>query len=180
MCTLLDSKELYRDASYTVSVDTYRLPEGKQGTTLMVHHPGGVAVLAIDQEGRIPLVRQWRCAVGKELLEVPAGKLDKIPGESPEAGAKRELREETGCVTDTLFPLGCIYPTPGIDTEVLSLFAAKVSGRGSQELDDDECVDVVWVEPAQLRAMIADGRINDAKTICIWTRAVLGGLISFS
>ena len=178
MFETLASKELYRDKSYRVTVDTYRLPEGKQGTLLQVHHPGGVAVLGMDAEGRIPLVKQYRYAVGSVLWEIPAGKLDKVPGETPQQGALRELKEETGLQAETMVSLGHIYPTPGIDTEILHLYAARVGAKGAQELDDDEFIDVVWVSPKEFQQMIADGRISDAKTICAWTRALLAGLIS--
>lgn len=180
MFETLASKELYRDSSFRVTVDSYQLPEDKTGTLLQVHHPGWVAVLAMDASGRIPLVRQYRYAVKRKLLEIPAGKLDKIPGETPEGGALRELREETGCEAGQVVPLGCIYPSPGIDTEVLYLFVAKVAGRTAQDLDEDEFIDVVWVSPQEFQQMVGDGRISDAKTICAWSRALLRGLISFS
>ncbi|MDD7202504.1 MAG: NUDIX hydrolase [Sphaerochaetaceae bacterium] len=180
MFETIASKELYQDTSYLVTVDSYQLPEDKAGTILQIHHPGGAAVLAMDASGRIPLVRQYRYAVKRTLLEIPAGKLDKISGETPEDGALRELREETGCEADQVVPLGCIYPSPGIDTEVLYLFAAKVVGRATQELDEDEFIDVLWVSPSEFQQMIGDGRINDAKTICAWSRALLRGLISLS
>ena len=180
MFETLASRELYRDSSFRVTVDDYQLPEAKTGTLLQIHHPGGVAVLAMDVSGRIPLVRQYRYAVKQKLWEIPAGKLDKVPGETPEAGALRELREETGCTAGQVVPLGCIYPSPGIDTEVLYLYAAKVVGRTTQELDEDEFIDVFWVSPHEFQQMVGAGRISDAKTICAWSRALLRGLISLS
>lgn len=173
----LDSNELYRDKSYRFTVDTWRLPDGQEGRTIMLHHPGGVAVLARDERGRIPLVRQFRYAVKQYLLEIPAGKLDKVPGETPEQGALRELKEETGFEADSIRSIGECYPTPGVDTEVLHLYFATVSRQGSQDLDSDEFITLRWVSVEELGDMIASGKVNDAKTIVAYTRARMLGLL---
>ncbi len=180
MFETLGFRELYQDASYTVTVDKVALVGEKQEELLQIHHPGAVAVLAIDDEGRIPLVRQYRYAVKQDLLEIPAGKLDKIPGETPEEGAIRELREETGVVASHLVPLGVIYPSPGILTEVLHLYFAEAVGTMDRQLDEDEFIDVVYTTPKGMQEEIQRGSICDAKTVCAWTRALLSGFISLS
>lgn len=178
MFETLSSKELYKGSSYSFSVDTYRLPDGKVGTIEQLHHPGGVCVLALSGEGRIPLVSQYRYAVRETLLEIPAGKLDKIPGETPEEGALRELREETGCIARSVKPLGVIYPSPGVVTEKLHLYSARICGMTGQETDADEFISVKWVTPGEFGSLVADGSIRDAKTICAWTLARASGFLA--
>lgn len=94
-----------------------------RGPREVVEHPGAVAVLVLDRAGRVLLVRQERPAAGRELWEIPAGKLE--PGESPEEAARRELREETGLAVENLVPLGAIYPTPGYSNELIHLFLVQ-------------------------------------------------------
>lgn len=100
-----------------------RVEKAERGPREIVEHPGAAAVLALDTRGRILLVRQRREAAGKDLWEIPAGKLE--PGEAPEEAARRELLEETGLSAKELVPLGAIYPTPGYSNEVIHLFWAR-------------------------------------------------------
>lgn len=172
----LSSEELYKSASYSFRVDSVRLPNGKTGTREVVKHPGGVAVLAID-DGKVALVRQYRYAIDRLTTEIPAGKLDKIPGEKPVDAARRELREETGCIADSMEYLGMMYPSPGIITETLYIFYAQGLQKTRQELDDDEFLNVEWLPVDTLLKQIGDGEINDCKAICACMFAHLKGLL---
>lgn len=175
MFETIRSKTLYTGPSYSFSVDTIMLPNGKPYDLEQLHHPGGVVVLALDGNGRIPMVRQYRYGVKQELLELPAGKLDKTPGETPEKGALRELKEETGCEGEHIKLLGIAYPSPGVVTEVLHIYMASIKGQTNQELDAEEFIKVEWYEKDTLRKMVADNTIKDAKTICAFSMAMLKG-----
>ena len=111
----LDSREVFRGRIIRVRQDTVRLPNGKEGTREVVEHPGGVAVLAIDDEGRVLLVRQYRYTFGRVLTEIPAGKRE--PGEEPFLTARRELQEEVGATAGRGTELGTLlaapWPNPG-------------------------------------------------------------------
>jgi len=172
----LSSEELYKSASYSFRVDSVRLPDGRTGMREVIKHPGGVAVLAID-DGKAAVVRQYRYAIDRVTTEIPAGKLDKIPGEQPVDAARRELREETGCTADTMEYLGMIYPSPGILTEKLYIFYAKGLHKAEQELDDDEFLNAEWMPIDVLLKQIADGEINDCKAICACMFAHLKGVL---
>lgn len=173
----IDSKEIYKGPSYSLTLDSYRLPEGQIARTEKIHHRGGVCVIAFNSKGEIPLVRQYRYGIGQWLWEIPAGKLDKIPGETPAEGARRELQEETGCVAEDLILLGEFYPTPGMSHHVQQAFMAKISSQGKQALDEDEQIEVKWFTCAQVRSMIAHGEIRDCKTICAFALASFRHLI---
>ena len=103
-------------------VDTVRLPSGRETTREIVEHDDCVAVVALDADGRLLLVKQFRTAVGRELLEIPAGGID--PGESPEEAVSREMREETGYLPRKVERLGGFYSAPGYATEYLYLYLA--------------------------------------------------------
>lgn len=169
----IDSRVLYEGASYSFTLDEVILPNGTPRIREHLHHPGGVAILAMNERDEIAMVAQYRHPIGEVMLEIPAGKLDKLPGETPEAAALRELREETGFTAEKLEPLGFVYPSPGVMDEKLWLFSASRLSANHQELDDDEFLAVQWVPRAKLRQAIADGTITDIKTICAWTRANL-------
>jgi len=128
----------------------------------MVDHPGAAAVLAV-QDGKVLLVEQYRPAAGRQMLELPAGTIDR--SESPLDCARRELEEETGYSAENWEVLGHIYPTPGYTNEVLHLFCASGLTKGEQRLEEGEDIDVRWIPLEEVEAMIDRGEINDAKTI---------------
>lgn len=128
----------------------------------MVDHPGAAAVLVI-KDGSVLLVEQYRPAAGRQMLEIPAGTVDR--GESPQDCARRELQEETGYTAESWEYLGHIYPTPGYTNEVLHLFFAGGLTKGEQQLEEGEDINVRWVPLDQVEEMIDRGEINDAKTI---------------
>ena len=159
----LDSKVVYDGNLLTVYCDKVQLPNGKEASREFIRHPGAVAVVPITPEGNIVLVRQYRYPVGKTMLEVPAGKLDK--GEHPDECALRELEEETGYVAHSIKKLSSIYTTPGFTDEVIHLYVADQLTLSKQCPDEDEFLDVEIYTKEQVRAMIDDGTLNDAKSM---------------
>jgi len=119
----VDGKGVYSGVVINVRVDTILLPDGRQAKREVAEHSGGVAVLALDEKEEVIMVRQWRYPVGRALLEIPAGKLNR--GEDPRACGLRELREETGFIPASFEPLGMIYPSPGYSDEILYLYLAR-------------------------------------------------------
>ena len=118
----VDSREVFKGRIIRVRLDTVRLPNGKESTREVVEHPGGVGILAIDGEGRVLLVRQYRYALGQVLTEIPAGKRE--PGEPPFVTARRELQEEVGAIAGKWTELGTLIASPGCYGETLYLYMA--------------------------------------------------------
>ncbi len=146
----------------SVRVDEVALPSGRTATREVVEHPGAVAILAWDGE-RLALVRQWRQAVGGELLEIPAGTLE--PGEQPLATARRELGEECA-VSAAAWEAGpSFFTAPGFCTERLSLFLATGLAPVDTATPDDEELELSWVTLAEALAAVEGSRIADAKSI---------------
>ncbi len=159
----LTSETVYTGKIITVRHDTVRLPNGREATRDVVAHPGAVAVVPITAAGEVVLVRQYRYPVARALLEVPAGKLDK--GERPEDCARRELEEETGYQAGSLEHLATFFTAPGFSDEQMHLYAARDLRKTSQNTDQDEFIDIEYYTPAQIRKLLADKEISDAKTL---------------
>jgi ADP-ribose pyrophosphatase len=158
--------ELYRGKRLSIEKREITLPGGKVVDRVVVHPGDAVAILPVRGDGSCYLIRQFRFAVGDFIYEAPAGTLN--PGESPLETAHRELIEETGFQAETFIPRGFIYTTPGFTDERIYLFEAhNLTPSCESEKDEDEVIEVVKVSFAELSAMIADGRISDAKTICL-------------
>ena len=174
---IIGRKLIYQGNPYQLWLDDLQLPNGSEISRMHLHHPGGVAVLALDDQNRCAMVRQYRHPIAQVTLEIPAGKLDKLPDETREHAAHRELREETGFTAKQMIPLGKIYPSPGIVDEVLYLFLARDVEKGSQELDEDEFIQVNWMPVEEMGERIASGEIKDIKAICAFCRARLMKLI---
>ena len=139
-----------------------RLPNGRVAWFEIVRHPGGAAVLPILADGRVVLIRQFRPAIGRSILEVPAGRLE--PGEDPATCARRELQEETGHQAGRLVPLGSTLASAGFCDERIHLFAAFDLTETASSPEPDECIEVVTFPLDEALAMVAVGRIDDAKT----------------
>jgi len=170
----LTEKKLSREDTYhghivSVHVDTVLLPNGNTSIREVVDHVDGVAVLALDDENNVLTVTQYRYVFEKNLLELPAGKLD--PGEDPVTGALRELKEETGAVPDEFRSLGRIIPAPGCYGEVLHLFLARGLHMEAQNLDPDEFLNVDRIPFDEIYHRCVDGDIEDAKTVAAVLRA---------
>lgn len=146
-----------------VHVDTVTLPDGTRATREVADHPGGVAVVALDEENNVLLVEQYRYVFGEALLEIPAGKLE--AGEDPYMAALRELKEETGASPAFFQPLGKLYPSPGCYGETLHLFLARSLSFGEASPDADEFLRVERVPLEELTRRILKNEIADAKTV---------------
>ena len=167
---VLSSETVYSGRILTLSVETVRLPNGRTVPLEIVRHPGAAAVVPIDDQGRVILVRQYRHATRSWLLEVPAGKLD-VPGESPEDCGRREVEEETGFRAGEMTPLGWIWVTPGYSDEKIWLFLGRDLTPVAPSLQPDE---VITVEPLPLADAVrraVSGEIVDAKSVCALLRA---------
>ena len=136
---------------------------GKEGWREVVHHPGASAVVAIDENNRIIMEKQFRYALNDYLLEIPAGKLDK--GEDPLVCAKRELEEETGIIASEWISLGTIATSPGFCNEVIHLYVAKGLSKGEIHWDEDEYVEVERYTFDELLQRIQEEKIKDSKTL---------------
>lgn len=170
----IDGETIYDGKIVRLVVDHALLPDGTVAVREVVFHPGGVGVLALDENGNVPLVKQFRYPIQKLLLEIPAGKLE--PGEDPGEAARRELSEETGCEADEMIYLGYALASPGFCNEALHMYLARGLRRIGQHLDQDEFLDVVYMPFEELVRQVMDGTITDAKTIAttLKTKVLLG------
>lgn len=158
----IDRQTVFKGKVFTVDLDTVELIDGKLAHRELVRHNGGACIVAIDDQERTYLVRQFRKPFEKMLLEVPAGKLE--PGEDPQACAARELTEETGWTANKIISLGMMYPTPGYCGEILYLYLGLDLEQGVARLDEGEYLDVVEMPFAEALAMSDRGELPDAKT----------------
>lgn len=139
------------------------LPDGRRALRDVVRHPGAVAIVAFTEEGRICLVRQYRTALGRVTVEIPAGKLS--AGEDPLECANRELLEETGMVAEKMAFLTTIASSDGFCDELIHIYMATGLTFAKSSPDDDEFINVDLVEVSELVDAVLDGRIEDAKTV---------------
>lgn len=158
---------------FSVETLDVRLHDGSKSWREIVRHNGGAGVCAV-RDGKICLVRQYRVALERMSLEIPAGKLD--PGEDPMICAKRELEEETGLTADYLTPLAVTAGAPGFNNEKTRVFAAHGLSQGDARPDEGELVDVVWIPVADMVEAITAGLIEDAKTV-VSVFAAAAGLV---
>lgn len=158
----IESEALYNGKILRLRRDIVELENGKTAKREVVEHSGGVCVLPFDDDGNVILVRQFRYPFGRELLEAPAGKLEK--GEDHATCGRRELEEEAGMTAGIYRYLGCIYPTPAYDTEIIHMYYAADLRPASQHLDQDEFLTVLRFPFDESLQMALDGRICDAKT----------------
>lgn len=165
----LSSELIFEGKVICVTRDEILLENNKTAIREVVHHNGGAAVVAINAQGEVALVRQFRYAAGAELIEIPAGKID--PGENPRQTAIRELAEEAGCTADIFTDFGSIIPTCAYCTEVIYLYLAKGLHPVAQKLDDDEFLDVFWLPLQEAVDMVLRGEITDSKTVAALLKA---------
>lgn len=148
---------------FSISRLHVELPDGREAVRDVVRHPGAVAVVALTDDGRICLVRQYRTAIGRVTVEIPAGKLD--PGEDPLACAHRELLEETGYSAQKMAYLTSIATSPGFTDEIIHIYMATGLEFSHSSPDADEFLNVDLVELPQFINAVLDGQVEDAKTI---------------
>ena len=166
----VDGEIKYKGVIVTVRLDSAKLHNGKIVKREVVEHPGGVTILPVDGDGNCYMVRQFRYPFGREILEIPAGKLNG-KDEDPAKAAARELLEETGAVAGELVSLGEFYPTPAYSDEVIHMFAARKLTFGDDCLDDDEFLNVGLMPLDGLVSEIMCGNVPDGKTQAAVLRA---------
>ncbi|HEV8631511.1 MAG TPA: NUDIX hydrolase [Thermoanaerobaculia bacterium] len=165
----LDSRERFRGRTITVLSERVRLPNGHEIELDVVRHPGAAAVVPLDADGNVLMVRQYRHTVGGWLLEIPAGKL--AAGEDAATGARRELEEEAGVRAAELRELGSILVSPGFCDERIWLYLATGLASVPQRLEDDEVLSLERVPLAEAVRRAEAGEIVDAKSTCALLRA---------
>lgn len=159
----LDSKQVFEGKIVNIRLDSVELVNGKTSFREVVEHAGGVVILAVDENNRAYMVRQFRYPIGRAMLEVPAGKLEK--GEDPLEGAVRELREETGLTAEQIIYFGGTYPSPGFCDEQLHIYLALGLTQGEACPDEDEFLNLEVIDLDELAAMIMRGELQDGKSI---------------
>lgn len=155
--------QIHQGKIFTVVRDEIEYDRHLKKTFDLVIHPGAVALIPINENGDLVLVKQWRRAAKQILIELPAGTLEK--GEDPLACAKRELREETGFRTEKITSLGGFYSAPGILSEYIYLYLAEKLISDPLVGDDTEEIDLITLSLKEALQKIFSGEIIDAKTI---------------
>ncbi|WP_342129138.1 NUDIX hydrolase [Hydrogenophaga sp. OTU3427] len=171
----LHSEDLLHGHFLHIKRDTVRLPGGEQATREYVVHPGAVMVIALFDDGRVLLERQYRYPMQRVMIEFPAGKLD--AGETSLRCAQRELQEETGYRASEWARAGVLHPVISYATEFIDIWFARGLSAGERHLDAGEYLDVFTAAPAELLAWCRDGQVTDAKTLtgALWLQNVLRG-----
>ena len=159
----VSTRRLYAGKVLSLDLDEVVEPGGVKATREVVRHPGSVAALPVMPDGSLILVRQYRYPVDETVWELPAGRLD--PGESPEAGIQRELREEIGHRAERLEKIAFFYTTPGFCDESMHVFRATGLVPDKASADDDERIETATVTLDRAREMVAAGEIREGKTL---------------
>ena len=154
---------MYSGRVIDVNVERVRLPNGETADLEIIHHPGGAAIVAIDDQQRVCLLRQFRHAAGGWIWELPAGKLE--TGEPPADTARRELVEEAGRTAAKWQDLGVILSSPGVFTERIYLYLAHELAACETAQEKHEVIEVHWIGLQEAVAMAHDGRISDSKSV---------------
>lgn len=165
----LSSRTEFEGKIVKLTVDTVELPNGETAIREVVGHPGGVCVLALREDGTVPLVRQFRYPLGDTLLELPAGKLEY--GEEPRPAAIRELGEEVGLTPGELIDLGAIYVSPGFCKEKLHMYLARNCTEVPVHPDEDEFLEIEYLPFTELVKRVMSGEIEDGKTVAATLKA---------
>ena len=166
---VLSSELIYQGRAFTVRVDTIKTIDGRKSTRDVVEHSECVAIVAVDPDGKILLVKQYRLPVGKQLLEIPAGGID--GREDPADAVRREMQEETGYLPKKVEKLGGFYSAPGFCTEYLHLYLATELESSRLVAEDTDSITLERISPEEIAGLIRSGEIRDAKSIAgllIW------------
>lgn len=160
----IHSTKIFDGKVISLKVDDVLLPNGNQAKREIINHPGAVAIIPITKEGKLVLVEQYRKALERSIIEIPAGKIE--PGEELSVCARRELEEETGYGAGELLYIQSFATSPGFADEIIHLFVAKdlYKIENKRELDEDEFVSLIEVTVEEAEEMVRKGQIYDAKT----------------
>jgi len=167
--------ERFKGRILTLVEETLSWPNGTQSVHAIVRHPGAVVVLPQAADGSLLILRQYRHAIGREILEFPAGTLN--IGEDPLACTKRELIEETDFAASQWTPLGVSLPAPGFCDEVQHFFLAQGLTPQVGQPDDDEVISVEQISVAEFERLLSSGELIDGKSMAIYARALLSGIL---
>ncbi len=159
----ISSERIYEGRILNLRKDEVHVKDGKTSYREIVEHNGGVALAAVTPEGKMVMVRQYRKAAEKVVLEVPAGKIEK--GEDHRLTAERELKEETGYTAGKIEQIASFYTSIGYSTEIIYLYFATDLTPGETNFDDNEAIEVMEYDLPELKRMVLSGEIEDAKTI---------------
>ena len=159
----IESERVFQGRRISVRVERVRLADGTETSRDIVDHPDAVVIVAVEPSGDVLFVRQYRKALGVELLELPAGVMD--PGEEPLQAAQRELREETGYAASELTEMGSFYSAPGTMTELLHAYLATGLVEDPLPADVDERIELERMPFADALAMARAGGLHDAKSL---------------
>jgi ADP-ribose pyrophosphatase len=161
----LHSEEIFSGKVISLYLQDVELPNGKQSKREIIKHPGAVAILAITDDKKVVMVEQYRKALERTIVEIPAGKLEK--GEEPELCARRELEEETGYECESLELLTSFYTSPGFADEIVHVYVAKglTKKENAAALDEDEFVNLEELTFEEAVQYVKEQKIYDAKTI---------------
>ena len=173
----IDTQDLHHGIFLNMKRDTVRMPDGGEAVREYLTHPGAVAIVALLDDGRILLERQYRYPVAHVCMEIPAGKLDL--GEDPLICAQRELQEETGYAASKWSYIRRIHPVISYSTEFIDIYLAEGLSKGERQLDDEEFLDVFAASLDELLAWVEEGAITDVKTTisAYWLDRYRSGLV---
>jgi len=160
----LSTEHIFTGKVISLQVDEVELPNGKTSKREIIKHPGAVAIIALTDDKKVVMVEQYRKALERNLVEIPAGKLEK--GEEPEVCAVRELEEETGYECERIDWLTSFYTSPGFADELVHLYVATGLNKkvNAAELDEDEFVNLIEVTLEEALELMKNQKIYDAKT----------------
>jgi len=159
----LSSKRIYRGYVINVRVDNVEMSTGKQSVREVVEHADCICIVPVDDQGNILMVKQYRYAIDKDLLEIPAGGVE--PGEKPEEAVRREMSEETGFTPAVIRKIGGFYSSPGFCNEYLHLFVGTNLKPNRLIAEDTDAIELVKIKPEEIDNLISSGKICDAKSI---------------
>ena len=160
---LVSSEEKYRCSLFSVTEDVAQAKVGFEIKRAIVHHPGSAVVLVVDEKKKVLLVQQYRLPAGKQLWELPAGKMD--PGENALQTAKRELAEETGYKAKSWKKLASFWASPGFLAEKMTIYLATELQAGVAKPMDDERIEARWFSSKEMDTLLQEGKIEDGKTM---------------
>ena len=167
----ISEKEIYKGRVVHLTCDEVELENGYKTLREVIHHPGGVCIVALDEDENVYFVKQFRYPFKTALMEIPAGKLEY--GEDHLECGKRELKEEIGATAEKMTYLGCIYPTVAYDTEIIHMYMAEGLDFGEQHLDEGEFLDVTKMPLEEAYKMVMENKFPDAKTTAAILRTYL-------
>ena len=172
----VSGEDVFNGIILHVQRDTVRLQDGNTAIREVIRHIGAVCVIPITENNEVIMERQYRYPLDKVILEIPAGKLD-APDEDRLSAIRRELREETGYTADEWTEIGDFHPAPAYSDEYITMYMARGLHKGTQDLDEDEFLDVYTIPLSELVEDVMSGKISDAKTqVCVLKAARILGL----